>query len=312
MSETDPAIESSEPPQRELAAVAEQLDRVAVLVIWTFPILGLIVGTIRLLEAVDHPDLGPMRWVLAGLGSVYLFGAYALGGVILAALLRLLGKCCLVHQLSSVGAGPVRQGEAATAPAPTAGPALPALELLKERTVAEIHHVIRERKWEEASALLEAFGLDHPGDPRIAAVQSELSSARDAARADLLATLEAARQVNDPDRVLELHHDLVPLLDVDARYALETDLARWCLRLIHNRLRGAIIQPDVAALAGRVAEVFSHTKEGASLRVSLPTLRRSAGLCPRCAQPYKGIADACPDCLGPAHAELKPPVPQSS
>jgi hypothetical protein len=43
--------------------------------------------------------------------------------------------------------------------------------------------------------------------------------------------------------------------------------------------------------------VFCHTVEGASLRASLPTLRRSAGLCPRCAQPYTGLANACPQCL---------------
>jgi hypothetical protein len=67
--------------------------------------------------------------------------------------------------------------------------------------------------------------------------------------------------------------------------------------LIHIRLRSGKIQPDVAILAGRVAEIFSHTVEGASLRASLPTLRRSAGQCPRCAQPYTGIADACPACL---------------
>jgi hypothetical protein len=71
------------------------------------------------------------------------------------------------------------------------------------------------------------------------------------------------------------------------------------LKLIHIRLRSGKIQPDVALLAGRVADVFSHTVEGASLRASLPTLRRSVGLCPRCAQPYTGIADACPSCLAP-------------
>jgi hypothetical protein len=56
----------------------------------------------------------------------------------------------------------------------------------------------------------------------------------------------------------------------------------------------------VAELATRVAERFPRTVVGASLRASLPTLRRSAGLCPRCSAPYKGIADACPKCLAAA------------
>jgi predicted amidophosphoribosyltransferase len=46
-----------------------------------------------------------------------------------------------------------------------------------------------------------------------------------------------------------------------------------------------------------VAVSLYQTPEGASLRASLPTLRRAAGLCARCARPYKGIADACPACL---------------
>jgi hypothetical protein len=118
------------------------------------------------------------------------------------------------------------------------------------------------------------------------------------AREEYIAQLDAARKVNDPDRVLELHRLLVPLLEADARAALESDLSRWCLRLVHNRLRTGRIQADLAQMAGRIAEAFSHTVDGASLQASLPTLRRSAGLCPRCAQPYTGVGDACPACIG--------------
>jgi hypothetical protein len=87
------------------------------------------------------------------------------------------------------------------------------------------------------------------------------------------------RQVSDPDWVLELHQTLIPLLDAETRVALEADLSQWFLRLIHNRLRIGKIQTDLVVLAGRIADAFSHTVGGASLRASLPTLRRSAGLC---------------------------------
>ena len=142
-----------------------------------------------------------------------------------------------------------------------------------------------------------AFARDYQGDPRISSLDQEIQAARNAARDEHMAQLDAARKVNDPDRVLEVHKSLVPLLEAEARASLEADLSRWFLRLIHNRLRTGRIQADLAHLAGRIAESFSHTVDGASLHASLPTLRRSAGLCPRCAQPYTGVAEACPDCL---------------
>ena len=134
-----------------------------------------------------------------------------------------------------------------------------------------------------------------------------MRSAREASRSHHLAELEAARQVSDPDRVLELYQTLIPLLDTEMRATLEADLSPWFLRLIHNRLRTGKIQSELAVLAGRIAEAFSHTVEGASLRASLPTLRRSAGLCSRCGQPYNGIATACPACLAQAQASSRQP-----
>jgi hypothetical protein len=67
--------------------------------------------------------------------------------------------------------------------------------------------------------------------------------------------------------------------------------------LIHRRLRTGTIQSEVVQLASRFSEVFATTVEGASVRAALPTLRRSVGLCPRCSQPYAGVAEACPKCL---------------
>ena len=122
-------------------------------------------------------------------------------------------------------------------------------------------------------------------------------------RAEAETTLEgirAARQVNDATRVMELFRGLGPAFDPGRRGELERELSRWFLELIHRRLRGGRIQVDVVELATAVAETFPATVEGASLRASLPTLRRSVGLCPRCAQPYVGTAAACPRCLAGA------------
>ena len=277
------------PGADDIGPALARIDRVSFLFTWGLPVLGLIHAVRRGLAEADHPGL-------ALLDAVYLVGGYALIGIGLATLVQTLGLWLARRPLGGGGAG---EALAATpSPAPSAASALAALDLLKERTMADIRQAIRSAKWDEARELLDALETDHLDDPHVGALRHEFQSARDTARDDHLAQLEAARQFNDPDRVLELHQFLVPLLEAEARNSLEAELSKWFLRLIHNRLRTGKIQTDVALLAGRIAETFSHTVEGASLRASLPTLRRSAGLCPRCAQPYTGVADACPSCMG--------------
>jgi hypothetical protein len=162
----------------------------------------------------------------------------------------------------------------------------------------ELASAIRNRQWTDAERLVGQFESDFPDDPRCAAFRKELRDARQVEIQDRLAQLEAAQDVNDPERVLELYQGLSESLEADSRAPLAAKLAPWFLGLIHRRLRVGKIQPDVVQLAGRFAETFAATHEGASVRASLPTLRRSVGLCPRCAQPYTGIGEACPRCAG--------------
>jgi rubrerythrin len=164
--------------------------------------------------------------------------------------------------------------------------------------LAEIRRLIREAAWDEAQEAVAAFRSDSPEDPRGAEVSDELEGAMRSALERLEAELEAARGVNDPEQAMVIYSRMQPLVDDRARGERDADLARWFLLVVHRRLRGGRIQPDVVGLADRVAEQFGHTKEGASLRAALPTLRRSAGLCPRCGKPFTGAADACPECLG--------------
>ena len=181
-------------------------------------------------------------------------------------------------------------------PGQLAAPAA-AANALKAEQMAEIRHAIRNGHWADAGSLVVAFGDTHPDDPEAARLAEDLAAAKDAAGREVLARLDAAREANDPDRVIELRDELKPLIEAEALRTLDRDLAKWFLLLIHRRLRSGTVGPDVAVLAGRVAGSLDQTPEGASLRASLPTLRRAAGLCARCAQPYTGIADACPACL---------------
>ncbi len=178
------------------------------------------------------------------------------------------------------------------------GPAAP-IEDRRDRTrlISELGQALRENRLDEAWTLLDRLDAEFPDEPARQNLREQLESARRHQSEERLAQIGAARRVNDADRVLELYAAAGPSLEFDRRSELERDLARWFLDLIHRRLRVGRIQPEVVGLAARAAEVFGATVEGASLRASLPVLRRSVGLCPRCARPYAGTEAACPQCL---------------
>ena len=161
--------------------------------------------------------------------------------------------------------------------------------------LARLGTAIAEKQWEVADALLD----EHRDDPEVARLGDRLASAKVASGDGLLGELKAAQEVSDPGRVLEIREQLAPLIASDRLKELDSQLAKWFMGLVMRRLRTGSVQTDVAELVARVADRFGQTTEGASLRASLPTLRRSAGLCARCARPYRGISDACPVCLAP-------------
>ncbi len=167
----------------------------------------------------------------------------------------------------------------------------------RDSRLDEVRRAIRTSQWAEAESLLIAYAADFPDDSRHTHLADELGRAQHNVRAQELAKLEAAREVNDPEGVLASYQVLTSCLEPDARAALDRDLGKWFLALIHRRLRTTKIQADVVQLASRFAEAFASTVEGASVRASLPTLRRSVGLCPRCGSSYGGVGDACPKCL---------------
>lgn len=138
-----------------------------------------------------------------------------------------------------------------------------------------------------------------------AAGVAQAATAPPVTRESLLEQVAASRAANDPDTVLALHGQLITLMDGEERARLDRELMSWFMSLLMKRMRGGTVRTDVAVLAARLVERFPATSEGAALRASLPTLRRSAGLCPVCAEVYQGVEDACPDCLARA-AESTP------
>jgi hypothetical protein len=182
-------------------------------------------------------------------------------------------------------------------PAATRAPAPAPAADTRTMALAEIRVALRQGEWVQVEALYRSFTDNHPGDPVVITLGDELKAARESAINALRARLDAAREANDLERVLELREPLQPLLDPEALLALDRGLAKWFMALIQKRMRQGVMTKDIALLATQVASAFDSTPEGASLRAALPTLRRSVGLCARCGQPYTGIADACPSCL---------------
>jgi hypothetical protein len=119
---------------------------------------------------------------------------------------------------------------------------------------------------------------------------------------DLQSQLAAARGADDPDKVIDCRDALTEHLRGDALRDLDHQLVRWLVSRVQARSRAGTPAgaTAAAALAARVVESFGDTPEGASLRAALPSLRRNAGLCPRCARPNPGAAPLCPRCAGSA------------
>jgi hypothetical protein len=152
-------------------------------------------------------------------------------------------------------------------------------------------------RWAQAEKLVARFVKDHPG-PDAARLFAELEDARNRAVEGLMVRLDKAKAAGDGLLAVEIRDALTEHLRGDRLAKLDRDLVRWLVGEIKRKVRSGSIKPEVATLASRVADSFADTPEGLALKGSIPNLRRSAGLCPRCARPYRGSDDACPRCLG--------------
>ncbi len=283
-------------------------------------ILGLLEGFRRGVESIAAGST-TSAWISLVVEVTYTVLAYGLAGWAASILCRLAGALAIagierdarladdliaeaargVNALERLALSERRAAEPSNAPDAADGP--------RARSSIEIDQALRSKRWAEAEALIDEFERSHPDDRSLPDMKGRLESGRESTIQEQMEHLEAARQVNDPARVIELYQGLLPSLEADRRTALARELAKWFLELIHRRLRTGKIQADVVLLATQVAETFGGTTEGASMRAALPTLRRSVGLCARCARPYTGTAEACPECLaGGLGAAARPPA----
>jgi hypothetical protein len=289
---------------------------------WGLVLVGLLCGWSHAIAMVEHGPATLGGWTRAASEAAAIALAFALAGWASAV-------SCLVAA-ACIAARSERAARSAEDLIHLAGRAIDAVERLAEamerrpigiatagppdqertRALAEIDEAARAERLDEAESMVGRFEARFPDDPAVPALRERLDADRQREAEGRIAHIEAARRVNDPERVLELYRALGSSLAFERRGEMERDLAKWFLELIHRRLRGGRIQPDVVQLAAQAAETFAATVEGASLRASLPVLRRSVGLCPRCGQPYLGPDSACPQCKpGAASAPAPAPAP---
>ena len=244
---------------------------------WGLAVLGLLASVVHILDSGSAATPDPPRVGSAVLGTLCLLLAYCLAGWGVGVITRLTASTILdwlehaaraserqsitltqaVAQLERIGELLVQSGgQSVSRPDRADG---------RAHSITEVAHAIRAANWADAQTRLDELEATFPDDPELSALREQLARARHAAVQSTLAELSAAREVNDPDRVLEIYQLVQPSLDQAAHAALERDLAKWFLSLIHRRLRLGKVQPDVVHLASRFAESFASTMEGASV-----------------------------------------------
>ncbi len=290
-----------------------QLDRTLRLVARLIPLILVTIGITLTIERVrplltDALLTDGERRILLIIGSVYLTGTLIISWIVqrlfsgMADLTSLLvaqseanARIAMILEnqiaptMSRIALGLDRVAQGGIGPIPDSKPG-------KTIAMEGITKAIEQERWDRAERLLQGFLRDFEGDPEAAVLETELREKRQEATVRLLAQLEAAKGARDPERVLDLRDQLTLHLRGDRLNEIDRSTIQWLIQLLQRKLRSGSIDQSVVGIAARAAQGFADLPEGASLMASLPTLRRAAGLCPRCAMPYRGLEDVCDEC----------------
>ncbi len=157
-----------------------------------------------------------------------------------------------------------------------------------------IRRAVAERKWTGVEELLREL---QELDRELAKELTELAHREQEAHAkELREALRAAREQNNPQAVLDVRDRLVSLLSVDERQDLDREIAQWSIAYLRDALHEGRAR-ELIDVIERMVETFGEsTAEGMELKNALPILRRSAGRCPDCGEPYDISLERCPDC----------------
>jgi hypothetical protein len=290
------------PRDRSLQDAQRALARMAPVVRYGLIAVGFAVALDRLRPLVaDGQFTWGERRVIAAV-TLVVAGGFAMAGWAAGQLLQ--AAAGLIGAVAEGAEAAVRMGQIVESRlVPGVERAVAAIEALNAGSGADplapevdaVRRAISEGRWTRAERLLDAFARDHPQARQIAALTAALSAARGAEADALRAKLDAALADDDAGTAITCRDALTRHLGGPELADLDRRVVRWISRWVRLRARGEV-SADVASVAALAADRFGDTDEGRALLAAVPTLRRKAGLCPKCARPYRGPGETCPDC----------------
>jgi hypothetical protein len=199
-----------------------------------------------------------------------------------------LRMCQLLEKTNDSMAGLASPSVPSTATLPTSESRLKALDAVRD--------AVRRESWDQARHLASAFVAEFPDAPEAKDLTGQVAAASARKLQSLREQLDQAERANDCEGVLNLRDRLSAFVNGTELYQVDRRVAHWVARYLRESLAGGRAK-EVIHLAERVVEaVGDTTQEGAQIRASLPTLRRSAGLCAECGQPSDVRLARCPAC----------------
>jgi hypothetical protein len=166
----------------------------------------------------------------------------------------------------------------------------------RQRAIDSVRDAVRRESWDQARRIAGEFAERFPeaADAKDLCAQVEAALARKVQ--SLRDQLDQVERAGDCEGLLNIRDRLSAYLDGTELYQVDRRVAHWTAKYLRDALVAGKAK-EVVHLAERIVDaVGDTTQEGAQVRASLPTLRRSAGLCPECGQPNDVRLVRCPAC----------------
>jgi hypothetical protein len=191
-------------------------------------------------------------------------------------------------------------------PSATAGPANDA----RQRLGDSLRDAMRRESWDQARQLAATFAQKFPDEPEAKDIAAQVEAAFKRKVQSLREQLDHAEGSGDSEGMLNSRDRLSAYLSGTELYQVDRRVAHWMAKYLRDALAAGKAK-DVVHLAERVVDsVGDSTQEGAQVRASLPALRRGAGLCPECGEPYDSKTDRCAACESKRRSAKATPGPR--
>jgi hypothetical protein len=166
----------------------------------------------------------------------------------------------------------------------------------RSRAIESVREAMKQERWEHAKRLARAAAEQFPDSIDATELTAQVETTFTRRVQSLREMLQQAEQAGDCDSLLNLRDRLSAYLDGTELYQVDRRVAHRISQILREALAAGRAK-EVVQLAERLVDaVGDSTQEGAQVRASLPTLRRSAGLCPECGQPSDPSRARCPAC----------------